>query len=164
MEAGSLREQVHLCLLLLFPLGPNPNLPFSMSASGGGLSSSYYGLETCSAPGWCLLNPIFAQLEACCLLFSSCSNCSCQSIGGWRFCFLNWPYSMGFLWQGCQPPGTFTIFPIQDALVAGFYMDNAAGRPRNLRSMIFHISQIAQSPSWSACEELQISVLSVREE
>jgi hypothetical protein len=57
----------------------------------------------------------------------------------------------------------FCYFSARDALGAGFYVDNMVGRPRNLWSVIFQISQIAQSPIWPACKELQISEFSASE-
>jgi hypothetical protein len=65
--ASGLRGSVHR---LPFPLGPSPNFPLSMTASGGWFLSRPSDLEIWNVLRYDLLNPSFAQLDAYCLLFT----------------------------------------------------------------------------------------------
>jgi hypothetical protein len=54
------------------------------------------------------------------------------------------------------------VFPTRGALGRRFPHGHVAGRPRNLWTVVFHITAML-SPDWPTCKELQISELSARE-
>jgi hypothetical protein len=123
---------------------------------------------------WALKSPELLGLEAHCLyLFSvkqlPLNNLSSYQWGSVLFCHIDivcWGCD-GRIGQVCLPWDVFAVFFLWDCtvptfpslslpLVADSHMDNVAGSPRTLWTVIFKTFWISQSPTSPACKELQI--------